>query len=158
MKIRQNPLRITLTFIGAMLLCSALIFSFLFPIFLDWPWDFRQYIIIFLWLISSVVFYIISILYNFYIIESKCIIVHRFKKVLYYYFNDIIYIDKQYSEKHKMILFVTNKKDVRYLVFDSKKLVYQTMLEKCHNLLTYEQLIAKYGEIKNLRVPKKEKY
>lgn len=158
MKIRQNPLRITLTFIGAMLLCGALIFSFLFPIFLDWPWDFRQYIIIFLWLISSVVFYIISILYNFYIIESKCIIVHRFKKVLYYYFNDIVYIDKQYSEKHKMILFVTNKKDVRYLVFDSKKLVYQTMLEKCHNLLTYEQLIAKYGEIKNLRVPKKEKY
>lgn len=103
-------------------------------------------------------FYIISILYNFYIVESKCIIVHRFKKVLYYYFNDIVYIDKQYSEKHKMILFVTNKKDVRYLVFDSKKLVYETMLEKCHNLLTYEQLIAKYGEIKNLRVPKKEKY
>ena len=54
-----------------------------------------------------------------------------------------------------MVLFVTNKKDVRYMVFDRKQEIYNTLLNKCHNLLTYEQLIAKYGEIKNLRKPKK---
>ena len=155
MKVYQNPLRMTITFIIASLFCALLIFSFLFPIFLDWPWDFRQYLIIALWLVSSVVFYIISIKFNFYIIESKCIIVQRYKKTMYYYYNDIVYIDEEYSKKHKMVLFVTNKKDVRYMVFDRKQEIYKTLLNKCHNLLTYEQLIAKYGEIKNLRKPKK---
>ncbi len=154
MKVRQSLLRITLTFIAVALFLALLIFSMTFSLFLTWPWVSGCYIIIGLYLASSIVFYILTIKYNYYIIEKKCIIIRKYNKNLYYYFDDIIYIDEEYSKKHKMILFVTNKKDVRYIVFDRKKIVYDTMMNKCKHLLTYEELMAKYGEIKGLRKPK----
>ncbi|MEA5061169.1 MAG: hypothetical protein VB015_01980 [Erysipelotrichaceae bacterium] len=153
MKLRLSLYRMTYTFIIAAIVAAALLFGSLFWLFLDpvltgkaWTW--QQWTVIAVFLASTVFFYVFTILQNYYILERKYILVHRFKKEMYYYFSEIVYIDEAYSKKHKMVLFVTNRGDVRYLTFDREGKVYDAMLERCQNLLDFDTLKARYPNIK----------
>lgn len=154
MKLRIHPLKIAITFAIVALVAAIMIFGACILIFLDWPWDWRQPTIIALWFVSSIVFLYISLTQNYYTIENKCIVHHRFKKELYYYFKDIVYIDHNYAKKHKVIQFVTQRGDIRYITFDSKGLIYETMCKKCKNLLDYETLKENYPNLRSIKKPK----
>jgi hypothetical protein len=138
----------TYTFIAAMLLGALLVFGALFWLFLEPVWTWQQWTVIAVFIGSTIFFYVLTIMQNYYVLEKKYIKVHRFKKEMYYYFSDIVYIDEEYSEKHKMILFVTSRGDIRYLTFDRKGLVYQAMLERSNNLIAKETLNIRYPNIK----------
>ncbi|MDY0177652.1 MAG: hypothetical protein GX807_00070 [Erysipelotrichia bacterium] len=149
MKLQLSLFRMTYTFLIAAVLGAALVFGALWWLFLDsGAWDWRQWTVIAVFAASTIFFYILSILQNYYILERKYVLIHRFKKEMIYYFSDVIYIDEKYSKKHKMILFVTNRGDVRYLTFDKKGVLYQAMLERCSNLVDFETLKFRHPNVK----------
>lgn len=148
MKLHLSLFRITWTFFIAAVIGAGIIFGMLFWLFLVPDWDWQQWTVIAVFIISTIFFYVLTIFQNYYILEKKYVLVHRFKKEMYYYFSDVIYIDEKYSKKHKMILFVTNRGDIRYLTFDRKGILYETMLDKCTNLIDEGTLKIRFPNIK----------
>ena len=148
MKLKIRLFKLTLTFVFSMIVIGGLIFSIFFKDFITFPWGPLPYIVTIVWFLGAVIFYIISIKMNYYILHKKYVIVRKYNKELIYNFSEIIYIDERQSEKHKMICFVTNKLHTRYLTFDKEGLLYKTMLEKCSNRLDEETFKNKYPEIK----------
>ena len=73
--------------------------------------------------------------------------VRAFKEA-YYHYNDVVYIDKEQSEKKRTLVFYTNKGHVRYLAFDRNGEIYQAMLKKCNNLLSKEEFKKRYPNVK----------
>ena len=148
MKLYIPRYKTILTFLAAFIFLGAALFGICFWIFLDWPWDFRQPLIIGLWLLSSIVFLILSLTANYYVLNKKYIMVKRLGKELYYYFSDVVYIDEEKSEKKKMIHFFTRQGHTRYLTFDKEGLIYKTMLEKATNRISKEEFEKKYPDVR----------
>lgn len=153
MKLRLSLYRMSYTFAIAALIAAVLLFGALFWLFLDpvltgHPWTWQQWTVIGVYIASTIFFYVLTIMQNYYVLERKYILVHRFKKEMYYYFSDVVYIDEHYSKKHKMILFVTTRGDVRYLTFDRQGKIYEAMLDRCQNLIDIETLKVRYPNIK----------
>ncbi len=148
MKLSLSKKKITITFLISFLVAAALLFSILFNLFLRWPWDYYQYLIIGVFLALSIVFYILSLKANYYIVEKGQIKVRRFTKLYAYNFKEVIYIDEDYSTKHKTVMFVTSKGHIRYLTFDSQGILYETMLEKCTNRVDLATVRRRFPNLK----------
>lgn len=157
MKLTIHPFKVTMTFIGAALVAAGLLFGLFFQMFLNWPWDWKPYAVIVIWLILSITYLILSLKANYYILEDKYVCVHRYKKELYYYFKDVVYIDEKYSKKRKVIRFATNKGDIRYITFDKQNQLFPTFLKKCKNLLSYDQLMERFPSLKGIKEDKDSK-
>ena len=91
---------------------------------------------------------VLSLTRNFYVIESKYLVVVKGTKEMYYYYTDVVYIDKAQTEKRKVLCFATNKGHARYLPFDKEGKIYEAFKNKCHNLLSEEDFKIKYPNIK----------
>lgn len=104
--------------------------------------------IIVLYVVVSIAMLVLSLTRNFYVIESKYLVVVKAFKEMYYHYNDVVYIDKEQSEKKKVLSFFTNKGHVRYLPFDKNGEIYKAMIKKCHNLLSEEEFHSKYPDVK----------
>lgn len=130
-----------------MLVLGGVFFLIFFKQFTTLPWDYLPYLIISIWLVGAVVFYILTIKFNYYTLYKKYVVVHRYTKQMTYYFSDVLYIDEVQSEKKKTIIFVTNKGHSRYLIFDKKNILYPIMKEKCQNTISKEQLMKKFPNL-----------
>lgn len=148
MKLKIKLQRIIITFLAASILGAIIIFSFTFSFFFELPWDFKPYLIISIWALSSLFFFFLTVFSNYYILQKKYVEVHRFKKVLIYNFSDILYIDEEKSLRQKTIYFYTRQGHVRYLTFDKKGLLYKAMLEKCVNRMDKEEFYRKHPDVK----------
>ena len=148
MKLKISISRTLVTFLVASLIAAGLIFGMCFSFFLKWPWEWQPYVIISLWLVSSIFFLVLTIKLNYYELTRKEVIVHRFKKQLIYRFSDVIYIDEEKSLKKKTVYFYTKFGHDRYLTFDREGLLYKAMLEKCTNRLTKEEFNKRYPNLK----------
>lgn len=148
MKLVVDRRRTILTFIIVFLVMGAALFGICFWIFLDFPWDFRQPLIIAFWIVSSIVFLVLSLTKNYYVLEKKYLVVKRYTKELVYYFSDVLYIDEEQSIKKKTIHFYTRQGHARYLSFDRQGIIYKTMLEKCTNRLSKEEFEKGYPDVR----------
>ena len=91
---------------------------------------------------------ILSLTRNFYVIESKFIVVVKGTKNYVYDYDDVVYIDKEQSERKRVLTFCTNKGSVRYLPYDKEGKIYETFIKKCHNLLDLDEFRNKYPNAK----------
>lgn len=146
--------KVCTTFLIAAIIGAILLFGATFTIFFDFPWDWRQPAIIVIYVVSTAVFFYLSLTKNYFLLEKDHIAHVRYAKQKLYYFKDVVYIDFDYSEKHKTILFVTQKGNICYIPFDKKGVLYETMVKKAKNLISYEAMQAKYGPIKQIKPPK----
>ena len=105
-------------------------------------------IILVIWLIICGLFLYILLIKNYYVLTNSSLVHVRFTKELVYEFNGILYIDEEYTKKHKTLLFYTNKGDSRFLILDKENIIYTTLLNKCKNLLTRDQFHVKFPNIK----------
>ena len=147
MKLRIRLLKLTITYLVSMLVIGAIFFGIFFQYFITFPWDPICYIVIAIWLIGALIFYILSITKNYYVLSKKYVTVYKYNKQMVYNFSEIIYIDEAKSTKSKVIHFVTNKGHPRYLTFDRKNILYRVMLEKCTNRISKEELLQKFPKI-----------
>ena len=148
MKVPVDRKRTIVTFIIADLIFAAVLFLSCFNIFLFQKWNAVQFVIIGLFVFFSIFMLVLSLTRNYYVIESKFLVVVRAHKESIYEYADVVYIDKVQTEKKKVLSFCTSKGLTRYLPFDKHGEIYATFLKKCHNLLSEEDFKAKYPNVK----------
>ena len=148
MKVPVDRKRTIITFIIADIIFAVLIFLSCFYLFVFQKWNAIQIIVIGIFVFVSIFMLVLSLTRNFYVIESKYLVVVKAHKEMVYNYSDVVYIDKEQTEKKRVLCFATNKGHVRYLPFDKHGEIYTTFLKKCHNLLEKEEFQRRYPNIK----------
>ena len=64
-----------------------------------------------------------------------------------YYWKDILYIDEEWSRKHKMLLFYMADGKDRYLAFDKEGLIFEYALNYSR-LISQEEFLARFPKAK----------
>ena len=144
MKLPVDRKRTIIIFLIADLIFAVLLFVSCINLFLFQKWGVIQIFIIAVYVAISVLMLVLSLTRNFYVIESKYLVVVKGTKEMQYFYNDVVYIDKEQTEKRKVLCFFTNKGHSRYLPFDKEGKIYSTFLNKCHNLLSKEEFETQY--------------
>ena len=148
MKVPVDIRRTIKLFIIADLAFAVVLFLSCMNLFLFMKWGVVQFLIIGLWVAVSITMLLLSLKRNFYVIESKHLVVVRAYKEVYYPYNDVVYIDKEQSEKKRTVCFMLNNGATRYLPFDKEGLIYKEMCKKCKNLLSKEDFEKHFPKVK----------
>ena len=148
MKVPVDRRRTILIFVIADLLFAVALFLSCMTLFLFQKWGVIQILIIALYVITSIGMLLLALLRNFYVIESKYLVQVRGFKEAYFYYNDVVYIDKEQAEKKRTLAFYTTKGHVKYLPFDKNGEIYQAMLRKCNNLIDKEEFKRRHPNVK----------
>ena len=148
MRLPVDRKRTIITFIIADLVFAALLFVSCINLFLFQKWNAIQIAIIAVFVVISVLMLVLSLTRNYYVIESKFLVVVKGKKEMFYHYADVVYIDKQQTEKRKVLCFYTRQGHTRYLPFDKEGKIYAAFLNKCHNVLEKEEFERKYPNVK----------
>ena len=148
MKVKVDIKRTIGLFIIVDLIFAALLFLSCINLFLFTKFGVIQILVILVYVGVSILMLVLSLKRNFYVIESKYLVVVRSFKEMYYHYSDVVYIDKEKSEKKKVLCFVTNKGHSRYLPFDAKGEIYKVMLKRCNNLLSKEDFEKRFPNVK----------
>lgn len=145
-KLRINPWRIILIFIGLFILFEAIFYvSFQYQQF--WPLESSFYFYTPCLAGISILFAALSITQTYYVVDRNRIVHVKMGKAYQYFFNDIIFVDEKWSEKHKMLLFYQKDGKARYLAFDKKGVIYQAVLERSH-LISEEEFLGRFPNVK----------
>lgn len=113
-----------------------------------WPPRTAHYIIFTIWTLATIGYLTYAITHNYYEISKTRIIHYRGRKRLVYDFNSILYIDVEWSKKHKRMLFYTALGDERYLTLDKDGVLLTKTLDKCKNLITREEYKERFPKSK----------
>ena len=147
-KLRVNPWRIIKIF-----LITYIVFEIIFYVSFQganggfWPLDKSFYFYTPLLFIATAIFCYISITQTFYEINGPVFIHSKMGRIVEYTFNNIIYIDEEFSEKKKMMRFYTKEGKEHVLMFDKKGVLYETALNKCP-LISKEEFERRFPNIK----------
>ncbi len=98
-------------------------------------------------LAASIIFGIISLKQTYYEIQGATFIHSKMGKVVEYTFNNIIYIDQEFSEKKKMMRFFTKEGKEHLLIFDKDWEIYKIALDKCP-LISKEEFLRRFPNTK----------
>ena len=139
MKLPVDRKRTIITFIIADLAFAVLLFLSCINLFVFQKWSAVQFSIIGVFVFISIFMLVLSLTRNFYVIESKYLVVIKGTREMIYNYTDVVYIDKEQTERKRVLCFYTNKGNARYLPFDKEGKIYTTFLDKCHNLLDLEE-------------------
>ena len=148
MKLPVDRKRTILIFIIADLVFAALLFLSCYNIFLFQKWGVIHFLIIGMFVAVSISMLVLSLTRNFYVVESKYLVVVKAFKETVYNYADVVYIDKEQSEKKRTLVFFTQYGHSRYLPFDKHGEIYATFLKKCHNLLNDDEFRIRYPNVK----------
>lgn len=108
----------------------------------------RDVIILVIYIALSALLLFILLKKNYYQITNSSLVHTRFNKEYVYDYNNILYIDEEYTNKHKTLLFYTNKGDSRFLILDKDEIILKTLKKKCKNLMTKEEYHTKFPNVK----------
>lgn len=139
--------KVLLLWLAGFIFGAAMIFGCFYYIFFT-KWNAIQPTIISIYVAVMIALFFISLYTNYYEIFRKYFVIHKFGKEFQYNYSDIIYIDKDYSEKKKTILFATKYGHIRFVTFDQNGVLYYTMIEQCENLMSREEALVKYPSLK----------
>ena len=131
-KLKVNPWRIIAIFAVAFL-----VFELIFYVTFQgvngcfWPLDKSFYFYTPALAIATFIFCYLSLTQTYYEIKGAVFIHSKMGKIVEYTFNNIIYIDEEFSTKKKMMRFFTKEGQEHLLVFDKNAVLYETALRKC---------------------------
>ena len=148
-KLKVNPWRIIAIF-AVTFVVFEFIFYFTFQGAINnqlWPLDnsFKYYTPILF--VATAIFCYISLAQTYYEINGAVFTHYKMGKVVEYTFNNIIYIDQEFSTKKKMVRFFTKDGREHLLIFDRKGVLYETMLKKCP-LVSEEEFLRRFPDKK----------
>ena len=112
-----------------------------------WPLDNSFYYYTPALIVATIVFGAISITSTYYEIDGVHLIHSKMGKIYEYTLNNIIYIDKKFSESKKMMRFFTKDGKEHILVFDKHGQIYTTALIKCP-LISEEEFLRRFPKVK----------
>ena len=132
-KLKVNPWRIIAIF-AVTYVVFELIFYFSFQGAVNgklWPLDKSFFYYTPILFVATAIFCYISLTQTYYEINGAVFTHSKMGKVVEYTFNNIIYIDQEFSEKKKMMRFFTKDGKEHLLIFDKNAELYKTALKKC---------------------------
>jgi|GEM_PF-3943155 len=109
-----------------------------------------------IWLIFLIVTIVYFTRYNYYIIQAKGFEHVRFNQKKTYTYNNIVFIDEIWSEKHKRIYLLTNEGIERFFSFDKEVVLYRLLKQNCKNLISPQEALFRFPRLK-ISVSKEEK-
>ena len=130
------------------LFSAVIVFTSCINLFLFEEWDYRQWLIIGVFLASSILILIFSLRTYFYVIKKRELIVIKFKRELVYPYSEIIYIDQNQKRKRSTITIVMKSGQIIYLIPDNKNQVYESLQKNCDDLLDKQEVMNKFPRIK----------
>lgn len=145
-KLRISSRRIIGIFI-ILFIAFELIFYFSFQRTSLWPLDISFYYYTPALLVSSAFFCYISITKTYYIVDKQKIQHFKMGKQYEYRWAEIIYIDEEWSKKHKMLLFYQEDGRGRYLAFDKKGIIWEYAMKYSH-LISNEEFRERFPKVK----------
>jgi len=145
MKLKPRIARTVIPYLILYLLINVVTY---FPIGFTWPPTTFHYISLALWTIAFSIFIYLGVRYNSYEIHKNHLVHLKGKTRLNYNYASILYIDEQYTKKHKTLLFYTDRGDSRFLVLDKDELLLSKTLERCKNLISKEEYQTKFPRVK----------
>ncbi len=132
-KLKVNPWRII-----AIFAVTYVVFELIFYFSLQgavngklWPLDKSFFYYTPILFVATAIFCYISLTQTYYEINGAVFTHSKMGKVVEYTFNNIIYIDQEFSEKKKMMRFFTKDGKEHLLIFDKNAELYKTALKKC---------------------------
>lgn len=148
MKVRVPLYRFIPALAFLIILGAGAIFGFTFDLFLfSIPYDWRQYVIIGVWVTLSIALILGTRFTSYYVVYKKYVEVQKGFKKLVYYYGDVVYIDEEKSERKKTIHFYTRQGHCRYLIFDKNGELYKVMLANCKNRISKEEFVSRYPQV-----------
>lgn len=149
------PFKPILLFNGVTLVLAA---STLFGMYrTEWDWNTPViWIVIGFWvaiLITTIVFFTRS---NYYIVTADGIEHQRFNEKKTYSYKNVLYIDEEWSKKHKKLYFLTNEGIEKFLAFDREGKIYTLFMKHCKNLISTSQVRSRFPTLK-ISLTKEEK-
>ena len=146
---RLSTRKLVLLYVGTFLVFEAIFFlSFtLTSLVEDGKLDVPFFIYTPLLVVMSVILFILSVKNTYYILNNSRVIHVRLGKEVSYEWSHIVYINQEWSEKHKTLdFFLENGKEC-YLSFDKDGLLYEYALRNS-NLLEQEEFAIRYTKNK----------
>jgi len=140
--------RLTRTIIPYLILYVLINVVTYFPVGIVWPPSLYHYFAFGGWTIAFAIFIYIGVRYNRYEIHKNHLVHIKGTTRLHYDFSSILYIDEVYTNKHKTLLFYTDRGHARFLVLDKKNVLLTKTKEKCKNLISKEEYQAKFPRVK----------
>ena len=147
-KLKLNPLRIILLFIAIFFVFEA-IFYFTFQGVNGylWPFDTSFYFYTPVLLGLAILLCVLSITQTYYTVDKQAINHYKMGRQYRYLFSDIIYINEEWSKKHKTLLFYLKDGKDRYLAFDKEAVIYEYAIEYSH-LISEEEFRERFPKAK----------
>lgn len=150
LKLTINPWRIILIFSLTFVALEAIFYSIFTPWYIGCfnPFDMEKagiwiYIYTPVLLVLAVVFCVLSITKTYYEIDGLKISHYKMGHCDEYMFSNIIYIEEEWSKKHKMLSFYLKDGRNRTLAFDKEGLIFKYAMEKS-NLISKEEFKARF--------------
>lgn len=100
------------------------------------------------WLVISIISYFILSKESYYILSNEELRHHRFNKDMVYKYDEILYIDEEYTKKHNTLLFYTDKGIARFLILDKEGKVLEYVHKYSNNLITREEFHGRFPGVK----------
>lgn len=85
---------------------------------------------------------------NYYEVINSSVIHHKLKAQTIYDFDHVLYIDKDYTLKHKTLLFYNERGKSLFLVLDKDLELLEIFENRCKKLLTKEEFQKKFPKVK----------
>lgn len=145
-KLRVSALRISIIFTILFLVMDA-IFYLSFQRLVFWPLDVSFFVYTPILLVVSIFFCVFTIKSTYYVIDTKKLTHSKMGVEKEYYWKDILYIDEEWSKKHKMLLFYMADGKDRYLAFDKEGLIYEYAINYSR-LISQEEFLARFPKAK----------
>lgn len=145
-KLRVSALRISIIF-SILFLVMVAIFYISFQHDNFWPLEVSFYVYTPVLAVASAFFCVFTIKSTYYVIDQKKLIHSKMGVEKEYYWKDIIYIDEEWSKKHKMLLFYMADGKDRYLAFDKEGLIYEYAITYAR-LISEEEFFARFPKTK----------
>ena len=140
-----NPWRIILAFSVAFLVLEIIFFFNFQPTLSSLDVSFFFYTPALL--IASVIFCILSITSFSYKISDSEIVQIKLGKEFEYHWKNIIYINEEYSKKHKTLCFYTYDGREHFLMFDKNGKIFEEATKRV-NQISRQELLSRFPNIK----------
>ena len=148
MRVKVSAKRILLMWLGTFVIIGGVVTLMFFNLFYLTPWSYTQPLILGIYTLVMVAILIFSLNTQYYEINKKDLTECKFGKKYNYFYNDIIYIDVEGSKKSKVLSFVTKYGHVKYLTFDKEGKIFEACINRCHNLISLQEVRVKFPGIK----------
>ena len=146
---RLSSTKLILLYVGTFLVFEAIFFfSFTFGNVLQYgDVDLPFFMYTPILLVMTVVLCILSIKNTYYILNDSRVVHVRLGKEVSYEWSHIVYINEEWSEKHKTLNFFLESGKECYLAFDKEGKLYEYALRNCR-LLEQEEFVRRYTKNK----------